>query len=304
MDAAQVRPALPLLPLLVALADTGQVTEAAALLRLPQPTVSRGLARLSRIVGVPLLERHGRGVRLTAAGQALVPGAREALAAAGRALHEARLRAGVPTGRVTVAFQHTLGQSVVPALVTALLDDFPGAQVELRQGARSVCVDLLAAGEADMAIVAPPVPASATLETVELYHEPLRLAVPARHVLAARARVSLAEAAEAPFIVMKPGYGLRVIVDDLCRQAGVRPRIAFEGEDAVTVRGLVGAGLGVSVLPAGVQPTRGVVDVPLDHPGAVRRMGATWAVPEGDDVAGHFCRLVRTRGAAIAAACG
>lgn len=73
--------------------------------------------------------------------------------------------------------------------------------------------------------------------------------VPADHRLAARRRVRLAEAAEESFVTLEPGYGLRRITDDLCQEAGFKPRIAFEGEEAETLRGLVAAGLGVALLP-------------------------------------------------------
>ena len=88
----------------------------------------------------------------------------------------------------------------------------------------------------------------------------------------------LAEAAAEDFIVMEPGYGLRAITDDLCRAAGFEPRIAFEGEEADTARGLVGAGLGVSLLPAtGSSLTDpAVVAVRITTPKAARTVGIAW----------------------------
>src|SRR5262249_56255708 len=81
------------------------------------------------------------------------------------------------------------------------------------------------------------------------------LGVPAGHRLARRRGVRLAEAATEDFVCMEPGYGLRAITDELCRAAGFEPRIAFEGEEAATCQGLVGAGLGVSLLPAAATMT-------------------------------------------------
>jgi DNA-binding transcriptional LysR family regulator len=77
---------------------------------------------------------------------------------------------------------------------------------------------------------------------------------------------------------MEPGYGLRVITDELCRAAGFEPRIAFEGEEADTARGLVGAGLGVSLLPVtGSSLTdRAVVAVRITEPRAARTVGIAW----------------------------
>ena len=99
----------------------------------------------------------------------------------------------------------------------------------------------------------------------------MRLAVPSGHRLdrAGTGPVPLAEVAGEPFLAFAPGYGLRGPVLDWCRAAGFGPRIAFEGGDASTLRGLVGAGLGVTLLPATTHPPTGeTVEIPV--PGAVR----------------------------------
>jgi DNA-binding transcriptional LysR family regulator len=99
------------------------------------------------------------------------------------------------------------------------------------------------------------------------------------HRLAAkRGGMPLAEAAAEDFIVMEPGYGLRAITDAMCHEAGFEPRVTFEGEEADTARGLVGAGLGVSLLPATASSLAdpSVVPVRITAPRAARTVGIAW----------------------------
>jgi DNA-binding transcriptional LysR family regulator len=104
----------------------------------------------------------------------------------------------------------------------------------------------------------------------------LRLVVPADHRLASRRRVRLAEASGELFVSLEPGYGLRRITDALCAEAGFTPRVAFEGEEAETLRGLVAAGLGVALLPPPLVPRPGVVELTVTAPRAVREIGVAW----------------------------
>lgn len=104
----------------------------------------------------------------------------------------------------------------------------------------------------------------------------LRLVVPDDHRLATRKRIRLAEAAEETFVTLEPGYGMRRITDDLCAEAGFTPRVAFEGEEAETLRGLVAAGLGVALLPPPAVARPGVVELTVTAPRAVREIGVAW----------------------------
>lgn len=272
----ELREVLADLPYLLAVASTGGVTAAADELAVPQPTVSRGLARLAERLGAPVLERDGRGVRLTEEAEALLPHAERALAAVDDGLDAVRRRTGERADAVSLAFQHTQGRIVVPALVRALRADYPAALFDLRQGARDGCLEALESGAADAIIVSPAYPASTQVRTVHLYDEPLVLAVPPEHRLAQRRRVRLHEVASEPLLVMRAAFGLRIQVDDLLAEAGITPTIAFEGEDVQTLRGLVAAGLGVAVLPPAIPRPTDVVEVPISDAHAVRRIGLSW----------------------------
>lgn len=272
----ELREILADLPYLVAVATTGGVTAAADELGVPQPTVSRGLARLADRLGAPILERDGRGVRLTEEAVALLPHAEQAITAIDDGITAVRRLTGERANAVSLAFQHTQGRVVVPALVRALRTRRPEVRFELRQGARDMCVEALEAGTADAVIISPAYPASSHLETVHLYDEPLVLAVPPDHRLASRRRVRLSELGDEPLLVMRAAFGLRLLVDDLFAHAGLTPEIAFESEDVQTLRGLVAAGLGVAVLPPAIPRPTDVVEVPIADADAVRRIGVSW----------------------------
>jgi len=304
MEHRQLVQLLPLLPLLAELGRTQHVTAAAELLGLPQSTVSRGIARASAIVGTELLIRDGRGVRLTPAAKALMPHIEAALGEFQAGLDLVRHESDVVRGRIAVTFQHTFGEAMLPLLISAFRGRHPQTAFDLSQGSRDGCLAALAAGGADVALTAPVAAPGRTIASAALYREPLRLVVHHRHRLAKRRRVRLEEIRQEPFVAMGPGYGMRSLTDALFREAGFRPRIAFESQDSHTARGLVSAGLGVSILPpgghaAGRNPAAansgdlGWVELALDSRLAFREIGLAWRQRGGAETEPDPVRLFR-----------
>lgn len=308
---------LPILPLLAELGRTQHITETAELLGVPQSTVSRALARASAVVGTDLLVRDGRGVRLTPAATTLLPYVESALAEFRAGLDLVRHESEVVRGRIAVTFQHTFGEATLPLLISAFRNRHPQTEFDLSQGSRDSCLAELSSGAADLALTAPVAPAGRTIGSAALYREPLRLVLHHRHPLADRKSVSMAEIRKDPFVALGSGYGLRSLTDALFREAGFRPRIAFESQDSHTARGLVSAGLGVSILPpeGGSGPGRGVtadtgdlgwVEVALDSDLAYREIGLAWrerrSVREGEpDAVRLFRELVLEEGPGLLA---
>jgi DNA-binding transcriptional LysR family regulator len=306
---------LPLLPLLAELGRTQHITATAEVLGLPQSTVSRAVSRASAIVGTELLVRDGRGVRLTPAARALLPHIEAALAEFQAGLDHLRHESEVVRGRIAVSFQHTFGEATLPLLISAFRSRHPQTAFDLSQGARDGCLAELAAGAADLALTAPVAAPGRRIASAALYREPLRLVVHHRHALAGRAGATLADIRQDPFVALGPGYGMRSLTDALFREAGFRPRIAFESQDTHTVRGLVSAGLGVSILPpGGTAPGRhterqgdlGWVEIPLESALAFREIGLAWRERPGGadaepDALRLFRELVLTEGPALLA---
>ncbi|MBD0423199.1 LysR family transcriptional regulator [Streptomyces sp. TRM S81-3] len=262
-------------------ARTEHVTRAAQEMNVPQSTLSRALVRLEQDLGVDLFVRRGRTLALTPAGRTFLGSVERALAEIERAADEVRADADAATGKVAFGFLHTMGAETVPGLLHAFRADHPGVRFSLVQNYGEAMLERLRAGELDLCLTSP-VPDAPDLVARRLDEQKLRLVVPADHALAGRRRIRLAEAAEESFVTLEPGYGLRRITDDLCKEAGFRPRVAFEGEETETLRGLVAAGLGVALLPPPTVARPGVVELTVTAPRAAREIGVAWLAGSAD----------------------
>ena len=300
MNQSDYRAVLKLLPVFAVVAEVGQVTTAAAVLQMPQPTVSRALARLGELLGAPVIRREGRGIALTPAGRLLAPYAIEGLRRFDEGIDALTRSSQVGHGTLALAFQTLLGETVVPALISRFRERFPGVGYQLTQGARQRCLDLFAAGTCHVAVVASPPELPDTVRVV-FYDEPLVLVVARTHPLAERNCVTLEDIAAEEMIVLKPGYGLRGRVDEIYHGSGIAPRVAFEAEDVHTSRGLVSAGLGVAILPAVADDAR-VEQLRLDHPAARRTIGAVVRDSTHDPTVGAFADFLVRWGRPVALA--
>ena len=271
----------PRLAQFAAVARHEHMTRAAQQLGMPQSTLSRAVARLEADLGVTLFARQGRALRLTRAGSTFRRAAERALAEVERSAESVRLDADPAGGRVAFGFLHTLGPETVPALLRAFRADHPRVRFQLVQTYGEAMLERLRAGGLDLCLTSPP-PDEPGLVVRRLDEQRLRLVVPLGHRLAGRRRVRLAEAAAEPFVTLEPGYGLRRITDALCAEAGFTPRVAFEGEEAETLRGLVAAGLGVALLPPPAFPRPGVAELDVMGQRAVRAIGLAWLEGQRD----------------------
>ena len=272
MDEAEVLAALaPRLGQFLAVAGVEHMTRAAQETGVPQSTLSRGIARLEAELGVDLFVRSGRTVRLSRAGRTLLRHAERAAAELTTGVQEVRGDADPVRGRVGLAFLSSLGSTTVPRLLRDFRVAHPDVRFDLVQGRHALLLDRLRAGDVDLALTSTE-PDDAGLVVEPLADEELRLTVPAEHRFAGRVDgIALAEAADETFIGFQPGLGLRSALARWTREAGFRPRVAFESGDAETVRGLVGAGLGVALLPVAPHPLGSdVVEVAVHTPRTAR----------------------------------
>ncbi|NBE55712.1 LysR family transcriptional regulator [Streptomyces boluensis] len=291
----------PRLAYFAGVARTEHVTRAAQELQVPQSTLSRALVRLEQDLGVDLFARHGRTLSLTPAGRTFLASVERALGEVERAAEAVRADADPEAGKVAFGFLHTMGTETVPALIRAFRADHPRIRFSLVQGYGEWMLERMRAGELDLCLTSP-VPDAPDLVARRLDEQRLRLVVPEDHRLAGRKRVRLAEAAEEAFVTLEAPFGLRRITDDLCAQAGFRPRVAFEGEEAETLRGLVAAGLGVALLPPPAFARPGVVELTVTAPRAVREIGVAWLrdSPEPPPVTAFRQFLLGRRGRLLA----
>jgi DNA-binding transcriptional LysR family regulator len=231
---------------------------------------------LSAELGTPVVVPDGRGIRLSRAGASLAAAAGRALFELASGVRQATDEADPERGQVVLAFLYTLGEQRVPALLRAFRQQHPHVRFTLLQGPNEELLDHVRSGRADLAFTSP-LPGPGEFAGVPLEEQQLVVTVPAGHRLAGRVWVRMAELAGEAFVGMKAASGMREVTDGLAQAAGFTPTLAFEGEEVDTVRGLVAAGLGVSVLPvAEPAPPEGVVEIPL-RPRAARRIGLIWA---------------------------
>lgn len=255
-------------------ARTEHVTQAAEELSITQPALSRAMSRLERDLGVALFDHRGRSIKLNRYGSAYIRHVERALAALEEGRRELTDLSDRESGVIAFGFAHALGTRVVPDLIAAFRADHPRARFQLMQNASHIILSELEAGEVDLALVSPVPATSERIESVEFASEELLLAVPHDHRFAKRKTVRLAELREDTFVCLRRGYGLRALTDDFCAQAGFMPKIAFEGEEIATLRGLVSAGLGVAIIPAAAET--GPPEIHISEPVCRRSIGLLW----------------------------
>ncbi|WP_340558767.1 LysR family transcriptional regulator [Streptomyces sp. GSL17-111] len=253
------------LRVLRAVAAAGSYSAAARELGCTQPAVSQQMRALEQSVGTPLLYRAGRETRLTEAGEALARHGATVLAGLTAAEEEVAAIAGLRAGRVRLVSFPSASSTLLPGAVAALRTEHPGTRVSLVEAQPPGSVELLRAGDCDVALAyrypgssdgaasgAAAARSAPAAEWDDLVVRPLltdRLVglLPEGHRLATGADVPFAALAEESWIAGCPRC--RRHLEDVCGAAGFAPRIDFATDDYPAVVGLVGAGLGVAVLP-------------------------------------------------------
>jgi len=223
-----------------------------------QPGVSAQIRHLERELGQELLDRTGRSVRVTAAGAAVLPYARAALAAVAGARQAVEELAGLLHGHVTIGTltSITSDQVDVPGLLAGFHDKHPGVDVTLSVANSDELVDALRAGRLDLALIGLGATTPAGIGTHVLASEPLAAVVSRRDPLAASTTITVAALAKQTVITLPRGTGLRSALEQACAAAGAAPHVDFEAGDPRLLAGLAAHGLGVAVVPQSVADAR------------------------------------------------
>jgi DNA-binding transcriptional LysR family regulator len=267
---------------LCAIADHGSLTGAAAALDFTQPAVSQHLAALEAEVGAPLVTRSRGGAELTPVGELLVEHARAAL----DRLALAELQVGDlvehEQKRVRLAANSSALTRLVPSAVADLRRRVPDAEVTVMECGPPKALAKLRRGEIDLAVVFRRIGAEPPPDVDErtLLEEPMYALVPRTHPHAKDDAVGLADLRDDPW-VQGPSATSPGLIRELCREAGFEPRIAFESDDPLATRGMVAAGLAVTLVPSLTRDDtvrdRNVAVLPLRDPPLRRVIAATAA---------------------------
>lgn len=238
-----------------AIAEHGSITAAAEFLGYSQPAISQHLKRLEQRIGMPVVERIGRGVRLTEAGDVLARHARPVISALDVAAGELAELSGLRAGRVRVAAFPSASPTIVPRMLAAMNARHPGVSISYIEAEPPEAVAAVREGRADLALtfsypgdrLDPHTESAHGLSVRALSREEMMLVLPAGHTAAASEAVDVALLADDPWIAGCPRCRGHLL--ELCGVAGFTPRIAFETDNFLAVMSMVAAGLGVAMLP-------------------------------------------------------
>jgi len=234
----------------IAVAERLSFSKAAEELHVAQPAISQQIRALESKLGVQLFDRVGKRVSLTDAGRALLPHARQILAAVEAAENEIRERTRLTRGTASLGAPPTVSTHLLPDQLTRFKRKYPGLEVTLRESGTETLLHLIEVGQLDLAIVAAD-RLPDMVESASFMEEEYMLAVSAQHPLsrAGRKSVRLSDLSTEAFILFPEGYRLREVTLTACRRAGFEPKVALDGGAMQSALEFVAAGLGVALMP-------------------------------------------------------
>jgi LysR family hydrogen peroxide-inducible transcriptional activator len=265
---------------LVALADERHFGRAADRCYVSQPTLSAQIRKLEEYLGVTLVERQPKRVTLTETGEKVVERARRLLLEADAIVEVAKTDRDPLAGPLRLALIPTVGPYLLPHVARPLKRALPRLKLMLYEYQTGPLLEKLRDGELDLGILALPVSVDG-LATAELYEEPFTLAVPANHPLAARERVRVADLEGEALLLLEDGHCLRDQALEVCSRINVGEEGDYRATSLETLRQMVAAGHGVTLLPelaaaAPVGTARGLKVKPFSKPAPSRTIGAVW----------------------------
>jgi len=231
-----------------AVAETGSFSRAAEQSHVSQPSLSQQIMKLEEELGARLFDRLGRSVRLTELGKTFLPRARAVLRELEAAKGDVVERKDFVGGPVTIGVIPTVGPYFLPPVLTSFSRKFPQAHLTVIEEITPVLLDRLRAGAIDVAILALPIRGH-EFETTPLLTERLFAALPKNHRLAKRTALSLKDLRSEPFLLLRDGHCFRDTAVAACDRARLHPQVVFESGQFSSLLSLVGAGMGVSIVP-------------------------------------------------------
>ncbi|MFC4105925.1 LysR family transcriptional regulator [Micromonospora zhanjiangensis] len=257
----------------VAVAETRHFTQAADLVGITQPSLSKQVHVLETALGAPLFERVRGNITLTAAGEVLLPLAKRILADVDTAQREVQELVGLRRGRVRLGATPSLCTSLAPEVLRRYHDAYPTVDLRVEEGGSQDLVRDLLRGDLDLAlIILPGHGPDPALRAEPILRESLVVAsvdpVPGTD---AAGELSITDLRGQPLAMFRSGYDLRDVTIQACRDAGFEPTFAVEGGEMDAVLSFVQAGLGIALVPGIVVASRPRLRAtPLAAPG-VRR---------------------------------
>jgi LysR family transcriptional regulator, hydrogen peroxide-inducible genes activator len=264
----------------VALADTRHFGKAAERSFVSQPTLSAQIKKLETYLGVQLIERQPRKVTLTETGAKILPLARRILQESDEIVSMARNEHDPLSGKLKVALIPTIGPYLLPVVARKLRKQLPRLKLMLYEHQTQPLLDKLRAGDIDLGILALPVPLDG-LEARPLYDESFTLAVPTNSPLSKKTSVKVDDLNGETLLLLEDGHCLRDQALDVCSRIDVKESEDYRATSLETLRQMVAAGLGITLLPelatrGPFGSGQGLVVKQFARPVPSRNVGAVW----------------------------
>lgn len=269
----------------IEVAKMEHVTDAAVNLHVAQSAVSRQIANLEGELNVKLFEREGRNVKLTTVGRIFLEHVEIALLEIDNAVEKVKEFLNPETGVIRIGFPNNLSANTLPNVISSFREHYPNISIQVRQGSLNFLIQSIIKGSLNLAFVTPVPMNEKNVNGRIFFTEKMVALLPHDHFLAEQERVHLDQLHNDPFVLFRTGLRKNIILD-ACRQAGFEPEIAFEGEDIDTIKNLVAAGLGVSLLPETTvsrDVPRETVKIPISEPVINRTVGIVY--PKSREIA-------------------
>ncbi len=252
------------------------VSDAAQHLHVAQSAISRQIANLEDELGVQLFEKAGRNVKLTPVGKLFLEHSETALKAIDFAKQQIDEYLDPERGTIRIGFPTSLASHLLPTVISAFKDRYANVAFQLRQGSYKFLIDAVKNRLIDLAFLGPVPTNDADIEGHILFTENISALLPASHPLAEHTSLRLSDLRTDEFVLFPDGMILHRIVIDACKQAGFTPKVSSVGEDLDAIKGLVSAGMGVTLLPESTfyeTTPRFTVKIPIDTPQVRRTVG-------------------------------
>src|SRR5271168_35226 len=257
-----------------AVAESGSFSRAAEQAHVSQPSLSQQIMKLEDELGARLFDRLGRSVRLTELGQTFLPRARAVLRELEAARGDVTEQKDSFGGSLSIGVIPTVAPYLLPQHLTTFSRKFPQVRLTVVEEITPLLLDQLRAGKTDLAILALPIRGH-EFETFPLLTERLFAALPAGHKLAKRSSLSLKDLRAEPFLLLRDGHCFRDTAVAACDRVRLHPQIIFESGQFSSLLSMVGAGMGVSIVPEmAIEKKSRCRFVRLDDPAAARTIGA------------------------------
>lgn len=273
-------------------------TRAAERLHIAQPPLSQQIQALETELGLQLFDRKKRPLELTVAGQVFLEEACLVIAQVERAIALTQRANRGEIGRLTLGVNSAIANSLLPDILRTFRDRFPDVKLVLRELTSFQQIQDLGDRRIDVGFDSLPNPYKneAELTFMPILEEPLVIALPENHPLAAQSKIPLEALADEPFILPSPELvPFYTEIFDLCQQAGFSPKVVQEATWTIAVLSLVAGGVGVAILRANVQNLQrtGVVYRPILGQNLTRQLAVVWRRDDSSVILREFLKVIQ-----------